>query len=62
MKRIIIHDLTEKSTFSKILSKKAQNCVLISPKFNTAGRRQGPIIEYFFDFLRPRMRLVFERC
>ena len=29
-----MHDLREKSAFSKILSKKAQNFVLNSPKYN----------------------------
>ena len=45
----MMHDLREKSTFSKILSKNAQNCVLISPKFNSFEAQNCVLISPKFN-------------
>ena len=42
-----MHELRKKSTFSKILSKNSQNCVLISPKFNSFEAQNCVLISEF---------------
>ena len=42
-----MHDLREKSTFSKILRKNSQICVLISPKLNSFEAQNCVLISAF---------------